>query len=118
MPCCEISVCTQMSKTIIAVRHFGLGGRESLETAVSFDLATCIWYDNFWYVFHMKLPGIPPMCARSELSIYNSSTLPTACFCQFLLQPTHGFVYHTELVSYYNVVYVKNGAIRTRFILI
>ena len=24
-----------MSKTIIAVRHFGLGGRESLETAVS-----------------------------------------------------------------------------------
>ena len=23
-----------MSKTIIAVRHFGLGGRESLETAV------------------------------------------------------------------------------------
>ena len=25
-----------MSKTIIAVRHFGLGGRESLETAVKF----------------------------------------------------------------------------------
>ena len=25
-----------MSKTIIAVRHFGLGGRESLETAVSY----------------------------------------------------------------------------------
>ena len=24
-----------MSKTIIAVRHFGLGGRESLETAVT-----------------------------------------------------------------------------------
>ena len=24
-----------MSKTIIAVRHFGLGGRESLETAVN-----------------------------------------------------------------------------------
>ena len=34
MPCCEISDCAQMSKTIIAVRHFGLGGRESLETAV------------------------------------------------------------------------------------
>ena len=33
MPCCEISDCAQMSKTIIAVRHFGLGGRESLETA-------------------------------------------------------------------------------------
>ena len=30
----EISDCAQMSKTIIAVRHFGLGGRESLETAV------------------------------------------------------------------------------------
>ena len=34
MPCFEISDCTQMSKTIIAVRHFGLGGRESLETAL------------------------------------------------------------------------------------
>ena len=34
MPCCEISDCAQMSKTIIAVRHFGLGGCESLETAV------------------------------------------------------------------------------------
>ena len=34
MPCCEISDCAQMSKTIIAVRHIGLGGRESLETAV------------------------------------------------------------------------------------
>ena len=34
MPCCKISNCAQMSKTIIAVRHFGLGGRESLETAV------------------------------------------------------------------------------------
>ena len=31
MSCCEISDCAQMSKTIIAVRHFGLGGRESLE---------------------------------------------------------------------------------------
>ena len=35
MPRCEISDCAQMSKTIIAVRHFGLGGRESLETAVT-----------------------------------------------------------------------------------
>ena len=34
MPCCEISECAQISKTIIAVRLFGLGGRESLETAV------------------------------------------------------------------------------------
>ena len=34
MPCCEISDHTQMSKTIIAVRHFGLGGRKSLETTV------------------------------------------------------------------------------------
>ena len=34
MPCCEISDCAQMSKTVIAVRHFGLGGRKSLETAV------------------------------------------------------------------------------------
>ena len=29
-----------MSKTIIAVRHFGLGGRESLETAV---------IQQYWY---------------------------------------------------------------------
>ena len=35
MPSCEISDCAQISKTIIAVRHFGLGGRESLETAVN-----------------------------------------------------------------------------------
>ena len=35
MPCCEISDRAQMSKTIIAVRHFALGGRESLETAVT-----------------------------------------------------------------------------------
>ena len=34
MPCCEISDCAQMSKTIIAVRHFGLDGRESLDIAV------------------------------------------------------------------------------------
>ena len=34
MPCCEISDCAQRSKTIIAVRHFELWGRESLETAV------------------------------------------------------------------------------------
>ena len=35
-----------MSKTIIAVRHFGLGGRESLETPVTssktMDLATTL----------------------------------------------------------------------------
>ena len=37
MPCCEISDRAQMSKTIIAVRHFALGGRESLETAVTAD---------------------------------------------------------------------------------
>ena len=37
MPCCEIIDCTQMSQTIIAVKHFGLGGRESLETAVTFS---------------------------------------------------------------------------------
>ena len=36
MPCFEISDRAQMSKTIIAVRHFDLGGRESLETAVNF----------------------------------------------------------------------------------
>ena len=34
MPCREISDCAQMSKTMIAVKHFELRGRESLETAV------------------------------------------------------------------------------------
>ena len=34
MPCCEIGDRAQMSKTTIAVKHFGLGGRESLEAAV------------------------------------------------------------------------------------
>ena len=34
MPRCDISDCAQMSKTIIAVWHFGIGGRESLEIAV------------------------------------------------------------------------------------
>ena len=35
MPCSEISDCAQMSRTII-VKHFGLGGRESPETAVTY----------------------------------------------------------------------------------
>ena len=43
MPCCKISNCAQMSKTIIAVRHFGLGGRESLETAVTINLQKVCW---------------------------------------------------------------------------
>ena len=38
MPRCKISDCTQMSKTVIAVRHFGLGGRESLETVVNYEI--------------------------------------------------------------------------------
>ena len=35
MPCCEISdrAHAQMSKTIIAVMHFGLGGRVVLKAA-------------------------------------------------------------------------------------
>ena len=40
MLCCEISERAQMSKTIIAVRHFALGGRESLETAVKALMST------------------------------------------------------------------------------
>ena len=40
MPCCQISDRAQMSKTIIAVRHFALGGRESLETAVMDEIAS------------------------------------------------------------------------------
>ena len=50
MPCCEISDRTQMSKTI--VRHFGLGGRESLESAVSDD--------NIW----LTLLGLVTQCVE------------------------------------------------------
>ena len=32
-----------MSKTIIAIRHFGLGGRESLETAVTVVKFNCFF---------------------------------------------------------------------------
>ena len=48
MPCCEISDCAEMSKTIIAVRHFGLGGRESLETAVTFELGNEVKFKNLF----------------------------------------------------------------------
>ena len=50
MPCCKISDCAQMSKTIIAVRQFGLGGRESLETAVNnqyfLSNISCLIFDS------------------------------------------------------------------------
>ena len=36
MPYCEISDRSQMPKTITAVKHFALSGRESLETAVKY----------------------------------------------------------------------------------
>ena len=36
-----------MSKTIIAVRHFGLGGRESLETAVKKTIVYSIFCGLF-----------------------------------------------------------------------
>ena len=42
IPYCEISDRAQMSKTIIAVRYFGLGGRELLETAVDDVLWTIL----------------------------------------------------------------------------
>ena len=52
MPSCEISDCAQMSKTIIAARHFGLGGRESLETAVSIvvSILTTVNFKHLIYV--------------------------------------------------------------------
>ena len=37
-----------MSKTIIAVRHFGLGGRESLETAVIEFIDSFLVLFEFW----------------------------------------------------------------------
>ena len=50
-----------MSKTIIAVRHFGLGGRKSLETAV----IVCCWQDGktsscdvIWMTFEQYILNI------------------------------------------------------------
>ena len=43
MPYCDISDRAQMSKTIIGVKHFALGGRESLETAVTLQLVYSIY---------------------------------------------------------------------------
>ena len=62
MPCCEISDCAQISKTIIAVRHFELGSRESLETAVN-NNSFLRWQNNvfdsivikFRYTIHKKV---------------------------------------------------------------
>ena len=42
MTCCEINDCAQISKTVISVRHFGLGGRESLKTAVTIVLSATL----------------------------------------------------------------------------
>ena len=62
MPCCEISDCAQMSKTIIAVRHFGLGGRESLETAVIVK----------------SLQILQDQLLSSTSSVYNVNELPSS----------------------------------------
>ena len=43
-----------MSKTIIAVRHFGLGGRESLETAVS---AIIFHWTLFSFAINLREPS-------------------------------------------------------------
>ena len=66
MPCCEISDCAQMSKTIIAVRHFGLGGRESLETAVNLQT-----YYEMILLLHSKSwrSGVNPMIAVGQTTL-------------------------------------------------
>ena len=45
----QLRDCAQMSKTTIAVRHFELGGRESLETAVRDVTRTLIGRCLFMY---------------------------------------------------------------------
>ena len=71
MPCCEISDCAQMSKTIIAVSHFGLGGCESLETAVNYrlnsaDSVRLTWQHltSFWYPSIMLNPQMLKVCMK------------------------------------------------------
>ena len=66
MPCCEISDRAQMSKTIIAVRHFALGGRESLDNNVK----------RFRYYFSSKLAGLFAHNCRDQI-LY--SALYTLC---------------------------------------
>ena len=67
MPYCKISDRAQMSKTIIAVRHFGLGGRESLETAVRKSQG-CRWVYAFWYSYGTPM-SFPPAISSRQISI-------------------------------------------------
>ena len=64
MPCCEISDCAQVSKTIIAVRNFGLGGRESLETAVNIERTRAL---RSWITFLLLLVFMCNCCLVQEL---------------------------------------------------
>ena len=71
MPCCEISDCAQMSKTIIAVRHFGLGGRESLETAVityaDISMGNFLFEVLTWYLARPHCCQLNPKVKKSQL---------------------------------------------------
>ena len=51
--------CAQMSKTIIAVSHFGLGGRKSLETAVNFEFYSI--FSKFVIFFGEGTNDTPPL---------------------------------------------------------
>ena len=48
-----------MSKTIIVVSHFGLGGRESLETAVNFEFYSI--FSKFVIFFGEGTNDTPPL---------------------------------------------------------
>ena len=63
-----------MSKTIIAVRHFGLGGRESLETAVTFNglvRASPLYADK-----KQSRVKIPPKWFKDEVQKLNAQKYP------------------------------------------
>ena len=95
MPCCEISDCAQMSKTIIAVRHFifGLGGRKSLETAV--NQACC----NLSFANLLKLKQIAKGLWKTIFENQLVTSLSTAFFHHAVASHATGSWYCESLLT-------------------
>ena len=73
MPYCKIRDRAQMSKTIIAARHFGLGGRESLETAVNIIIVEGLNHDVLRAFVYVYSPNLEP---TSILMVDTSHNFP------------------------------------------
>ena len=101
-----------MSKTIIAVRHFGLGGHESLETAngtsLEFWSFTCLKTMNILYKFKKNWRGmvLPPGWIDMELLfIYNESEWCNCFIIHILLQ--HIILHNSDI--YLNTTVSKHA---------